>query len=94
MIDKRLLYVSDKINRAKNRKEVFLKVSEKPVKPSEIVRAKVGKYSESYFAIVSRALNELIELKVVEVVNPNEKWGRIYMLTNFGKKVKEYLVKK
>lgn len=35
---------------------------------------------------VSRTLNELVEMKLIKVLNPNMKKGRIYSLTSLGDK--------
>jgi DNA-binding HxlR family transcriptional regulator len=51
-----------------------------------------NKTSNTYFNLVSRALSELKEKKLIEVVNPNEKTGRIYRKTKLGKEV-ENLIK-
>lgn len=82
-----LLLLAAKIKRAKNRKIVFL-VLDKPLMPSELVRKIYGKNSNTYFNLISRALAELTDLDVIKVMNPKEKTGRIYELTNLGKKVK------
>ena len=50
-----------------------------------------GKSSNTYFNLVSRALAELKKFGLVKIINPKEKTGRIYKLTELGKKVKENL---
>ena len=74
------------VKRAKNRKEIFLALH-KPMMPSEIVLKLYKKNNSSYFVLVSRALAELKTKKLVEVVNPEEKTGRIYQRTKLGEKV-------
>jgi len=76
--------------RAKNRKKVFLALDQ-PMIPSELMRKIYGKTSNTYFNLVSRALSELAEKKLIEVVNPKEKTGRIYQKTKHGKQVEEEL---
>jgi len=46
-----------------------------------------GTNSNTYFNLVSRALAELKEKKLVEVLNPKEKTGRIYQKTKLGNDV-------
>ncbi|MBU0460878.1 ArsR family transcriptional regulator [Patescibacteria group bacterium] len=76
------------VKRAKNRQKVFLSL-DKPLMPSELMRKIYGKTSNTYFNLVSRALSELSEKKLVEVINPKEKTGRIYQKTKLGKEVEE-----
>ena len=78
------------VKRGKNRKIVFLAL-DKPMMPSEIMRKIYNKTSNTYFNLVSRALSELKEKKLIEVVNPNEKTGRIYRKTKLGKEVEKKL---
>ncbi|MBI2546456.1 ArsR family transcriptional regulator [Candidatus Woesearchaeota archaeon] len=84
------LNVLAKIKRGKNRYKVFQAI-DKPMMPSEIVKKIYGKVSNTHFNIVSRALTELVELKVVRVVNPKDKTGRMYQLTQLGEEVKKTL---
>ena len=74
------------VKRGKNRKKVFLAL-DKPMMPSELVIKIYGKNSNTYFNIVSRALAELTEKEIVEVLNPKERTGRIYQRTMFGKEI-------
>ena len=85
-----LLDLAGYIKRGKNRKRVFL-VLEAPMMPSEIVNNIYGKTSNTYFNIVSRALSELANKRLIEVVNPKDKTGRIYRKTKLGVKVNESL---
>jgi hypothetical protein len=48
-----------------------------------------NKTSNTYFNLVSRALSELKDKKLIEVVNPREKTGRIYQKTKLGKEVEK-----
>ena len=59
--------------------------------PSEIMRIVYGKANNTYFNLVSRALSELKAKKLIEVVNPQEKTGRIYPKTKFGNAVERRL---
>jgi hypothetical protein len=81
-----LLKVIGFIKRGKNRKEVFVNLN-KPMIPSELVMKIYKKNSNTYFNLVSRALSELRGKKLVEVVNPKERTGRIYRRTKLGKRV-------
>jgi len=87
MIDNSQLSIAFKVKRAKNRKVVLLAL-DKPMMPSELVRKIYGKNSNTCFNIVSRALAELVNFKLVKIINPKEKTGRIYELTLLGKKIK------
>jgi len=79
------------VKRGKNRKVVFLAI-DKPLMPSEIMRKVYSKTSNTYFNLVSRALSELTEKKLIEVINPNEKTGRIYRKTKLGVEVEKKLI--
>ena len=81
------MLIAAKVKRAANRKRTLLAL-DKPMMPSELLKKIYNKNSSTYFNIVSRALAELVNLKLVKVINPKEKTGRIYELTNLGKKVK------
>ena len=74
------------VKRGKNRKIVFEKL-DAPMMPSELVIKIWGKSSNTYFNLVSRALSELREKKLVEVINPDERTGRIYRRTKLGERV-------
>jgi len=50
-----------------------------------------NKTNNTYFNLVSRALNELKEKKLIEVVNPNEKTGRIYRKTKLEREIEKHL---
>ena len=75
-----------------NRKNVFL-LLDKPLSPSELVLKIHGKNSNTYFNIVSRGLSELKEKGLVEIVNPEDRTGRIYQRTNFGEKIFKQVIK-
>ncbi|NCN86855.1 hypothetical protein GW932_03400 [archaeon] len=60
--------------------------------PSELVMKIYKSNSNTYFNLVSRALAELKEKKLVEIVNPEDKTGRIYKRTKEGEKVLKKLV--
>ena len=79
------------VKRGKNRKIVFLAL-DKPMMPSELMRKMYNKKSNTYFNLVSRALSELTEKKLIEIVNPNEKTGRIYRKTKLGVEVEKKLI--
>ena len=74
------------VKRGKNRKKVFLAL-DKPMMPSELVIKIYGKNSNTYFNIVSRALAELTNKGIVEILNPKERTGRIYQRTKLGKDI-------
>ena len=60
---------------------------DKPMMPSKLVMKIYKSNSNTYFNLVSRALSELKEKKLVEVVNPEDRTGRIYRRTKEGEKV-------
>ncbi len=74
------------LKRGKNRKKVF-EALDKPMMPSELVLKIYKKNSNTYFNIVSRALAELKSKKLVEILNPRDKTGRIYQKTKLGNDV-------
>ena len=74
------------VKRGKNRKKVFLAL-DKAMMPSELVIKIYGKNSNTYFNIVSRALTELTEKGLVEILNPKEITGRIYQRTKLGEQI-------
>jgi len=79
------------VKRGKNRKVVFLAL-DKAMMPSELVIKIYGKNSNTYFNIVSRALAELTEKGIVEVLNPKERTDRIYQRTKLGDKIYKQLI--
>ena len=79
------------VKRGKNRKEVFINLN-KPMMPSELVMKIYKSNSNTYFNLVSRALSELKEKKLVEVVNPEDRTGRIYRKTKEGEKIAKKLI--
>jgi len=74
------------IKRGKNRRKIFVNL-DKPMMPSELVIKIYKKSSNTYFNLVSRALSELKDKKLVEVINPKERTGRIYRRTALGDRV-------
>ena len=78
------------IKRGKNRKEIFMNLN-KPMMPSELVMKIYKSNSNTYFNLVSRALSELKDKKLVEVVNPEDRTGRIYKRTKEGERVAKEL---
>jgi len=79
------------IKRGKNRKEVFINLDE-PMMPSELVMKIYKSKSNTHFNLVSRALSELKERRLVEVINPEDRTGRIYRWTKEGEKVAKELI--
>lgn len=80
------------VKRGKNRLKVLQALNE-PAIPSEIMLLIYGKYSESFFATISRALAELQEAKLIELLNPDERTGRMYRATGLGRSVLGFLHK-
>ena len=74
------------IKRGKNRKLVFESLN-KPMMPSELVKKMYSSNSNTHFNLVSRALAELKEKELIEIINPNDKTGRFYKKTKLGEEV-------
>lgn len=81
-----LLELTFFVKKGKNRLKV-VKALDKPMMPSELTLKIFGSTTNTSFNLVSRALAELREKEIVEILNPNEKTGRIYQLTEIGKEV-------
>lgn len=67
---------------SKHRKTVFLALKDSPKMPSEIVQETNMRMDD-----VSRALRAMNKKGLVECVNPKMTKGRIYSLTDNGKKI-------
>ena len=74
------------VKRGRNRSKVFRALN-KPSMPSELTEKIYGKISNTHFNIVSRALSELKENLLIEIINPEDRTGRMYKKTKFGEKV-------
>jgi len=74
------------VKRGKNHKIVFLTL-DKPMMPSELVIKIYGKNSNTFFNLVSRALSELNKVKIIKILNPKEKTGRLYQKTKLGEEI-------
>ena len=88
------LELSSWLLRGKFRKEVFFKISGRTM-PSEIVEqvSKDQRKSASDYAQVSRTIEELEVQGLVSCLNPKEKTGRFYQLTEKGMNLKKFLKK-
>ena len=73
--------------RGKYRKSILLALNFERI-PSQI--AKITKINISH---VSRALSELRKRDIVECVNPEENFGRIYRLTKKGNELRNHIQK-
>ncbi len=96
-ISRTITVVKDKIHlhswleRGKLRKQVFFLVKERTT-PSSIVEKLTKdekRKSASHYAQVSRALQELEIQDLIVCLTPKEKTGRLYALTEKGKKVQQ-----
>jgi len=74
------------ILRSEYRKKVFLSI-EKPTMPSEIARG-----LDIRLTHITRELRFLRERGLVECINPKERVGRLYRLTNEGEDLKKKMV--
>ena len=71
-----------KLKRAKNKLKIFKAIPlDKPFMPSELVKIVYEKSSNTYFNLVSRALKELLDMNLVQVLNSKERLGRLYKLS-------------
>ena len=69
------------LSRSKNRKTV-LENLEKPNTPTELAsKLKIQR------STISRAILELMDKKLVKCLTPKEKMGRLYQITDLGKKI-------
>ena len=77
-----------RLKRAKNRLKILKAIPiDKPFMPSELVKLVYGKSSNTYFNLTSRSLKELETMSLIKIINPKEKTGRLYILTDKGKKI-------
>jgi len=74
------------IKRGKQRREIIIYIKGTQT-PTEI--AKKSGYSLNH---TSRILNEFKKHKIIKILNPEEKTGRLYELTAKGKLVRDKLV--
>ena len=69
------------LSRSKNRKTVLDNL-EKASTPTELAsKLKIQR------STISRAILELMDKKLVKCLTPNEKMGRLYQITDLGKKI-------
>lgn len=78
------------VKRGKNRRLVLLAIEGSMI-PSEISRAAFGDASASAFSITSRAPAEFVDRGLVEILNPDERTGRLYRRTGPGDRVAKLL---
>ena len=69
------------LSRSKNRKTV-LENLEKPTTPTELASK-----LQIQRSTISRAILELMDKKLVKCLTPKEKMGRLYQITDLGKKI-------
>jgi len=80
--NKEILKLYGFVVRSPNRKRVLLELSESPRIPTDI--AKRLNINVNH---VSRALSELKSKGLVSCINPEEKRGRVYTISEIGRKV-------
>tara|TARA_Y100000310_G_scaffold327767_1_gene394640 strand:+ start:112 stop:360 length:249 start_codon:yes stop_codon:yes gene_type:complete len=69
------------LSRSKNRNKV-LENLEKPITPTKLAsKLKIQR------STISRAILELMDKKLVKCLTPKEKMGRLYQVTELGKKL-------
>lgn len=86
MNDNTLIKSVSYIKRSRNRTKIILMLSENFKMPSEIAREMDLKISQ-----ISGILSDLKKEEIVECINEEEKVGRLYRLTNKGKKAYEII---
>ena len=69
------------LSRSKNRKMVLENLN-KPTTPTELASK-----LQIQRSTISRAILELMDKKLVKCLTPKEKMGRLYQITNLGKKI-------
>lgn len=70
------------IKLSKNREKVFKSLEGKTLKPSDI-----SKITNIHRNNVSRTLSQLRENDLIRLLNPENKRGRLYELTEYGEKI-------
>jgi len=70
------------IELSKNRKKVFMALERETLKPTDISK-KTGIHRNN----VSRTLSQLREKELIRLLNPENKRGRLYELTEYGEKI-------
>ena len=71
---------------SKNRYKILNQLENNPQKPSEL--AKNTKLERNY---VSNLLKQLQSKELIECVNPEDRKGRVYIITSKGEEVSNYL---
>jgi len=85
MVDKSLLSF---ILRGKNRITILETISK-----DEVISAQIEEKTKMYKSHVSRTLKELRKKKLIECVNPKDRYFKFYKITYTGKKVLETILK-
>jgi DNA-binding HxlR family transcriptional regulator len=81
-MDKNIARLLGYVKASKYRIEILRKINTGTFTPTEIANStKINK------GHVSRSLNELTEKKLVECANEEARKGRIYLISNLGKKI-------
>jgi DNA-binding MarR family transcriptional regulator len=74
---------------SKYRMKIVLSLSASPKTPKEVAQE-----LDLYISHVSSTLSDLSKEGIVECLNPSQKRGRIFSLTNIGKELAEELEKR
>ncbi len=72
----------------------ILKVMDKPMFPSEIQKESRKHNHKISLNNCSDVLREFVDKDIAICLNPEEKVGRLYELTNLGKRIKKELISK
>jgi len=75
-------YLVGKVNSSQYRKRVLVKLGESEQTPTSLEKILNIKISH-----ISRAIKELVDLKLVKCLNPQLRKSKIYSLTQFGKEI-------
>jgi predicted transcriptional regulator len=67
------------IKASKHRQDILLIIKKEPSTPREIADK-----LNIHISQVSRTIGEMVDMKLIEIMNPNMKKGRIYSITPIG----------
>lgn len=81
-MDDKTLILTEYIKQSSHRTKVLRSIGEDVLKPSDITHE-----TEIHINNVSRSLKQMKEKNLVYLINPESKKGRLYKLTEDGKKV-------
>ncbi len=87
-MDDKYEILTEYVNISKYRKKVFLALKDGSKKPSDIARE-----TDLEINHVSYSLKQLTEKELVYLLNPEDRKGRLYKLTEDGRKIINEIIK-